>query len=880
MVDSNSTSAIEAYLVGLYGSDPHGLLWIGGHADGWRGRTFTTPAEAARYAGELDARGGQGVYHRSTTLAGVPEKRGSADDSAAVYYFALDIDIQGPGHKADNLPASTDDVHRLIIASDFPEPTCWVNSGGGYYPQWRFTEPIDVREPDMRAWVQEAFATMAAHFIAVAGQQGWHLDNVRDLARVFRLPGTTNRKAELHVQAAWGPGCGETYDLGVLASKAMRQTPAMQQNTPITSTVPVEMSVTGDDLFDEPEKVFTDEQATAFVKTAYEKLKGTTNSYNAAINSFAMACAHFPWLFDRERCGKLVIKALGQKTGWTEPDAADRATINSAYSATEAGRSWTATQVGTPADATAAPSQGLDSNRLYVSGPGEMAYWLADEIGQNRLSGFFLRNGVIVHTPRVNEIGYVPAPEGDDNGQVEIRPVTAETAAAKVQFLFDCYKIIKGKKDEPDVEVKALFPTESARRVVGAPESANGLRVLKGITHTPMVRADGSILAEPGYDKASGFLYVPDAGVMPLPVPETPSAAEVADAVALLHAMVAGFPFAGDDDRANYLGLLLTPLLRLIAPPSYKMFGIGAHQPGSGKSLLAETVALVHGAVTRSEVPEDEGEWRKMTMSLLATTSAPVCVLDNVTGVLRSSVLAGLLTASGEIQDRELGKSSMITTRNDRVWVVTGNNLSLGGDLVRRTVTILIDPDMAAPETRTGFAIQDLPGWVRANRNRLLWSLLVLVRHWVVKGMPLEERRQSDSFATWECMVGGILAAAGVAGSFDAESGKRAATGGDDDGLLALLERARTMFDDRPWTVAELLTPAGDQFAVADRDWLPSVVLEKLARSEPSGRKSLGRWLMNRRGRWVTDGAGRQLVIRDAGRDDHSKVAMWKVETR
>jgi len=628
----------------------------------------------------------------------------------------------------------------------------------------------------------------------------------------------------------------------------------------------------GDDLFDDSQREFTEQQAIAFVKAARVRLAQTTQGFNGAINNFAMACAHFPWRVDRDLCAKLMIETLKPITGWTEPDLQDRMTINSAYAATEAGRSWVAVK-----RETAGPEVGTSMRvdaalpRLHITSTADMTYWLAQEIGTQRLAGFFLRDCRVVHTPRVNEIGYVPAPEGS-NGPAEIRPVSAEELAAKLQFLYACYKVTKEGEEKA-----ALFPVDAGRRVVNAPESATGLRPLAGITLTPMVRADGSVLDTPGYDKGSGYLFLPGPGVSVRPVPSEPSADEVRTAVELLNAMVAGFPFDSDDDRANYFGLLLTPLLRLMTPPSYKLFGIGAHQPGSGKSLLAQLASEIHGGVLRSEVPQDEAEWSKQIGSILSATSAPVVVLDNVTGVLKSSALAGMLTAGGELSQRELGKNANITYTNDRVWVVTGNNLSLGGDLVRRTITVMIDPDSPNPEQRTDFAIPDLAGWVQDHRNELLWSLLVLVRNWVVRGEP-EKRAQSDSYARWEAAVGGILAAADIAGRFDAESGKRAAGGGDDDGLAVVLEHLVATYAERSFSVAEALALSPDTFSADQRDWVPGVVLDRLARSEPAGRKSLGHWMRNRLGRWVTGTDGRAYVIREVGRD--KRGSLWKVEVR
>lgn len=91
-------------------------------------------------------------------------------------------------------------------------------------------------------------------------------------------------------------------------------------------------------------RAFTEAEATAFVKREYEKLRETKVGFNGAINNFAMACAHFPQWYDRQRCARLVIKALKETTGWTAPDRDDLKTIDSAYSATEAGRSWVAVE--------------------------------------------------------------------------------------------------------------------------------------------------------------------------------------------------------------------------------------------------------------------------------------------------------------------------------------------------------------------------------------------------------------------------------------------------------------------------------------------------------------------------------------------------------
>lgn len=589
------------------------------------------------------------------------------------------------------------------------------------------------------------------------------------------------------------------------------------------------------------------------------------------------------------------VIGAGLANGMQEPWTVESPTLEQdSYSGTAQGGASPATAAGvTPPQGAAtgqvggggpAPAAGQPP-RMHISSAAALAYDLQGMLGTGRLSGYFLRGGQVVHTPHVDELGYVEPKDGaDDNGSVQIQPVTAAQLAAKIQYTFYCYKEVDekgedGKKTGLKREVPALFPLEAAKRATDAPEAMLMLRGLAGVTETPMVRPDGSILEKPGYDPSTRFLFLPGQGVKVPAVPADPGVQELKDAVELLDEMTAGFPWVEAADRANYYGMLLTPMLRLVTPPSYKMFGITAHQPGSGKTLLADVARILHGGVLRSEMPTDEAEVGKMTTAVLATTSAPIIHVDNVTGILRSAKLAGLLTADGEIQDRELGSHRNLTFTNDRVWVVTGNNLSLGGDLVRRTIVINIDPNMANPETRD-FAIKDLKGWAHANRNRLLWALLTMIRAWVAAGQPLEARKQSDSFAAWEATVGGILAVCGVGGRFDDMSGRKAAAGGDDDGLSQVLERMYASFGGRAWRVADALsdtqhTELGDMVAES-RDWLPASVLDKLARSEASGRKTFGHWLRNRLGRWVSGSDGHSYVIREAEKDNGS--ATWRIE--
>ena len=335
--------------------------------------------------------------------------------------------------------------------------------------------------------------------------------------------------------------------------------------------------------------------------------------------------------------------------------------------------------------------------------------------------------------------------------------------------------------------------------------------------------------------------------------------------------------------------MLITPLLRdLLRPEARKLFFINAHQAGSGKTLLAKVQKIVHGGVFKSEMPEDEAETRKWVSTVLMTTTAPIVIVDNVTGIVRSSTLAGLAT-SYEWDDRELGTNRQARCTNDRLWVLTGNNAKIGGDLARRTIFCSIDPARPHPELRRPdeFSIPNLEEWVTANRGPLLAAMLTMIRAWIVAGRPDAPgyTRTTDSYAEWLTVVNGVLAYAGVLGGFDAEPETKE-EGAEDVEWADLLEAIETVYPaGSSFLVGDLLermylpqqihgAPGAPLRTIAAEDVLPGLLFDQALKN--SGgllgiKRQLGNWMANREGRW----AGK-LCLRKVGKV--AKGMTWKVE--
>lgn len=473
-------------------------------------------------------------------------------------------------------------------------------------------------------------------------------------------------------------------------------------------------------------------------------------------------------------------------------------------------------------------------------------HWLWDELGTSGLSGMFLRGDQLVHTAAVGDDGYqAPADDRDSDGPYQVRGVTAVGLAARIS---DAYSIVK-----PTGVGRPVFPKSLAEMALSYLDRAPNLRTLRGVTHVPMPRKDGTLITQPGFDRDSGYLYLPTLDVPP--IPDDVRGAPLQWATAYLEYLVAEFRWAGAHDKANFFGMLLTPLLRLLTPPPYKFGIIGAHQPGSGKSLLSSIITTVHGGVFRAEMPTEGPELEKLLLSILLTTTAPVVLFDNLSGTVRSSHLAGLLT-SADYSGRVLGLSHNASVPNNRLWIGNGNNVALGGDMPRRTLWSVIDPGTPDPHLKT-FAL-NIPEFLRDNRANILRALLIWIEHWRQMGGQVQSIA-GDSYSVWIATVREILSVAGVSGTFDHQDSVQQKTGTDDDGWGELVQFVHAITGGQPWTVKQLLEYCESDLLHTNplHDRLLEVLPDDLQRKiGHNGRlsmisKSLGRWLMYRDGRWA-----------------------------
>lgn len=280
---------------------------------------------------------------------------------------------------------------------------------------------------------------------------------------------------------------------------------------------------------------------------------------------------------------------------------------------------------------------------------------------------------------------------------------------------------------------------------------------VNSIITVPTLRPDGSLLCEAGYDPATGLYLMPDPSVR-LPDgwdQQIPTKADAEAALALLQSLVVETPFVSDIDRSVAISGMLTPVLRglLTARPMHAMT---APEAGSGKSLLIDictTIVLGRPAPAMAIGKTEEETEKRLGALLLA--GVPVAVLDNVNGKLEGDVICQICDRP-EVNVRILGVSKKVDIENGMCMFANGNNLTVVGDLVRRTITCHLDAQMENPESKVyhGDPIAD----IIKDRGRYIAAALTVVRAHALAGYPgAADVSPLASFIDWNYNIRGTL---------------------------------------------------------------------------------------------------------------------------
>lgn len=283
--------------------------------------------------------------------------------------------------------------------------------------------------------------------------------------------------------------------------------------------------------------------------------------------------------------------------------------------------------------------------------------------------------------------------------------------------------------------------------------------VLTGIINCPTLRPDGSILDRVGYDKESGMLFI-STNTEFAKIPENPTYEDAREALKKLQKLLEGFPFDGEVSQSVAIAAILTALVRKSIPTA-PLFGFTAPKMATGKSLLADVVALIATGKTNVVITQSdtEAEEKKRLMAILMEGDPIVCY-DNIEKPLGSSALCSILTER-EYKDRLLGGNEMRCVLTNATFLATGNNLAFSGDTSTRALLCKLDPKVEHPEERT-FDI-DLRKYIPENRSEIVSAALTILRAYHLAGRPKMDIKPFGRFEDWSNWVRSAIIWVGLA---------------------------------------------------------------------------------------------------------------------
>lgn len=322
-----------------------------------------------------------------------------------------------------------------------------------------------------------------------------------------------------------------------------------------------------------------------------------------------------------------------------------------------------------------------------------------------------------------------------DDGRIE--PHDVDTLSGVLERYL---RMIKGAKGAP-----TKCPEGLARRVIRA-RQYHGVPVLKAVVNLPVARADGSIHNALGLDESTG-LYLQ--GVQHRE-PRYLSPAQRSAVFGRIWSLFEGFPFATRADRSCYFAALLTTAIRPTIETA-PAFLINTSTPGTGKTKLAECLMIAADASKAAKAFPDEPEEQAKVISSVLKAAPRGVLFDNVIGTIKPTGAFCVASTSAEYEARVMGTDVMQVRENRAVWVLTGNNVRLAGDVVRRVLAVTLDAPENPEFRRFSF---DPVLTLERSATDLRLALLDLIYTWDVDGKPYRDAIGGfASFEPWSQIV-------------------------------------------------------------------------------------------------------------------------------
>ena len=437
---------------------------------------------------------------------------------------------------------------------------------------------------------------------------------------------------------------------------------------------------------------------------------------------------------------------------------------------------------------------------------------------------YYQRSGLIVH---------VVTDPGIEETMVANLPMTSIVRALSNIVCFQRY-------DKRTEEWNDCDPPERHSKVLYDSATYTHLPSLRGLSRQPYLRPDGSLMSTPGYDQATGMFGV--FAESEFDVPSSPTREDAEKALEIIDGLLDEFSFKTGHDRSAALAAILTAAIRPSLPHA-PLFHVSAPQIASGKSYLTALFAAFATARSVSGItfPRDDDECRKLLLATLLPAPSVIC-FDNLTSDLIPFASLCTILSEEYITGRILGLSKTATVGTRALFLSSGNNVGPIRDMVRRTVTITLDPACETPATRT--FKNDPVAQVRDDRGRFVSLALTIVRAWIVAAPPPIEVKSLATYTDWASLCRQPLLWLGRPDPANSIF-ESMAQDPDREALGQLLQAWQAAFGDRPVMIREAVNSSDGE--------LREAIMDIASERGEVNRKRLGKWISRHANR-IVDG--------------------------
>ena len=697
----------------------------------------TDVASIEKHLASLPA-GAQVVFNFARIAKKPASGRGKITDTHAFSVIGMDIDIADPKKPNKSLPADIEEAVSALETLPLP-PSILVNSGSGLHAYWVLEEDLVVSDESDLKHAREFVANFYRGVVSNLPQ--YNFDHTHDLARSFRMPGSTNLKdpadpkivtiREHHSERIYSHD--EIIDASIAASakeRAVKIAPVDVDS--VTQKVDLDLMSSGCGWVRDALK--HGDSAT------YETWWGMASLLSKVENGREI---FHEWSKNHPNYDP---DETDSKFDQVDPDKADRTCLGLSLYPTSSSTGVVLDGINKQCsqcvfrDGIKSPVElGIPGMRTVITNNAQLrtkasSLW-AGVHTNNQPRRIFSFNGAIA---RINE----------ENAKIEILDInTAKYVFARL------VNWMQEGKNEWGTHV------DPAQNVINDALSTHKppLPELTQVVSIPIVTSQGRLITEPGYDAESGIYYAAEPGCLP----QINSAATKEDALEALKwindEILVDFPFADDASKAAAISVAILPFVRHLINGQTPLYLLEKPTAGTGATTLG--LALCY-PFTGKEIPvttwtSHEDERRKQITAHLASGGGPI-FYDNMSGYINSDVLASALTIKNW-SDRILATSKQVEFPINSIWLATGNNPEFHAQILRRIASIRLVTLLEDPSQRSGWRHADLLDWVSKHRKEYVEKILTIVMAWLNLGMPLFQGKPLASYVSWSSVMGGIL---------------------------------------------------------------------------------------------------------------------------